>query len=264
VQRFVAVQRDATELHRAQQQLEEARRRAEAANEAKSRFLATVSHEMRTPLNGLIGMLDLMGQDLLDPTAAERLRVARAAAGHAVGVLDDILEAASLEAGAFELTPGRATLRPIFEEALAVFAGRAAEKGLAATLDVDPSTPDVAVLDAKRVRQIVMNLVGNAVKFTKTGEVAVNVTLEDETDESAALLIEVEDTGIGIPAPIRERIFESFAQADSSTTRTHGGTGLGLAIAKPIIEAHGGHIRVESEEGRGSTFSFSLPLQKTS
>jgi signal transduction histidine kinase/ActR/RegA family two-component response regulator len=231
--------------------LDEARR----AEEARARFTAAVSHEMRTPLNGLIGMLDLMGHDPLDPAQAERLRVARAASGHAVAVLDDILDAASLEVGAFELTPRRATLRPIFEEALAVFAGRAAEKGLAAALDVDPSTPEAAVLDVKRVRQIVMNLVGNAVKFTPAGMVSLHVA----APSPGRLRVEVVDTSPGLSPEDRARLFGRFVRLGDSGSKAAGGAGLGLSICRDLVRAMGGEIGVEGVERQGATFWFEIP-----
>jgi two-component system, sensor histidine kinase and response regulator len=228
----------------------------ESAIRAKSQFLANMSHEIRTPLNGVLGMLELVRQTELGPTQQRFVETARRSAGTLLGVINQILDLSKIEAGKVELEQSALELRAIVEEVTEAFADAAYSKGLELTCFVPANLPTALIGDPGRLRQILMNLIGNAVKFTESGEVSIRAQMVDQAESSAVFSFEVIDTGIGIPVEKQPNIFEAFAQADSSTTRRYGGTGLGLTIAKHFCEMMGGSIGVTSEPGLGSKFSF--------
>ncbi|BCX89590.1 two-component system, sensor histidine kinase and response regulator [Methylomarinovum tepidoasis] len=238
------------------QAMEATKQKALALAEAKSAFLANMSHEIRTPMNGVLGMLDLLRDTSLDAEQRELVNTCASSAEALLEVLNDILDFSKLEAGKLEIERIPFNLVELAEETCALLASRAHAKGLELNLFVPPKLTSRCLGDPTRIRQVLTNLVGNAVKFTEQGEVT--VTLKPQED--GRLRFEVRDTGIGMTPEVRERLFQPFTQADASTTRRFGGTGLGLTISKQLVEKMGGEIGVESEPDRGSTFWFTLPL----
>jgi len=240
----------------------EALARAEAANVAKRRFISVMSHEMRTPLNAIIGMADLLRDTTLTREQADMLQTLRGSSRVLLGLVEDVLDFSKIEAGKLALEKTDFDLHALVNSTCRIVAAQAASKGVEFVVSIMPEVPPAVRGDPHHLRQIVINLAGNAVKFTERGSVTVHVSAHSESEKSVRLKFSIRDTGIGIPAEAQARIFESFTQADQSTSRRFGGTGLGTTIAKQLVELMGGKLGLESAVGLGSTFWFEIALEK--
>jgi signal transduction histidine kinase/CheY-like chemotaxis protein len=255
----IAVGRARAAVERA---LHQAKEEAVAANVAKSAFLANMSHELRTPLNGVIGMVDLLTTTALSDDQRRYARVARTAAGLLLSVINDVLDFSKIEAGKLELERAPFDLAEVLDDVVSVLSLGAKEKGLCLSRERDPKLPPLLVGDAARLRQVLVNLVNNAIKFTSSGTVSVRAETETESAAEATVRVEVRDTGIGINPSAQANLFRPFSQVDASTTRRYGGSGLGLAICREIVERMGGRLGLESSLGAGSTVWFVVTLAK--
>ncbi len=260
---FYAFIADITERKQAEQALQQAKEAAEAANRAKSQFLANMSHEIRTPMNGVLGMAELLQRSPLPNRERRYVETIHQSGKGLLAIINDILDFSKIEAGRLELEALSFDLRGAVRASVQLFAEQAKAKGLRLTCDIHPAIPSILRNDPGRLRQILTNLIGNAIKFTGQGHVAVRVTLDEQPlltpaphQDGLSLCFAVSDSGIGLTADQRGRLFQAFTQADASTTRQYGGTGLGLAICKQLAQLMGGMIGVDSEPGRGSTFWF--------
>ncbi len=248
---------------RVEEELRQAKRAAEAAVMAKDEFLATMSHEIRTPLNGILPILDILRSTKLDETQKDYLHTAFTSSKHLLSIIDDILDYSKIEAGKLDLETVGLNLRELLDSVVRLMSGTASKKGIELRTRIEPGVRIALRGDPVRLRQILTNLVSNAIKFTESGYVEISISSRRETRDKVELVFGVKDTGIGMDRATSERLFRPFSQADASTTRTYGGTGLGLAICKRLVEMMHGTIGVKSEPGRGSIFWFSAQFMKS-
>ena len=261
---FISVQTDITERKKAEEEIINAKNVAETANEAKSQFLATMSHEIRTPMNAIIGIADLLSTTNLSEVQKEYVGTFKSSGKNLLSILNDVLDMSKIEIGIVELEKVDFNAKEVIEKAVDTMSLNSYGKGVELNFNIYADVPILLVGDPNRIRQVLLNILGNAVKFTKKGEIFLELEKLETTDKTATLLFSISDTGIGISDKDKEKIFESFTQADSSTTRKYGGTGLGLPISKQFIEMMGGRIWVENNNEGGAVFKFTvtLPMQE--
>ncbi|MHC4525547.1 MAG: sensor histidine kinase, partial [Planctomycetota bacterium] len=249
-------------IHRrfAEAQLKEAKDRAEAANRAKSQFMANMSHELRTPMNAIMGFSELLRDEVVGDEKLDYVDTIRSSSQHLLTLINDVLDISKIEAGRLEITSERCSPKELLAQIDAMMRQTAEGKGLTFRVTADEDLPDTMMTDTKHLCQCLINLVANAIKFTSRGHVIVSAgVLKDP--EITHVRFEIEDTGIGVPQNKQTLIFDSFRQADASTSRKYGGTGLGLAISRELVELMGGTLMLQSEEGKGSTFTVVLPYE---
>jgi PAS domain S-box-containing protein len=262
LQGVFAAARDVTERKRVELELKQAKAVAESASRTKSDFLASMSHEIRTPMNAIMGIADLLAKTTLSAEQDKYVQIFRRAGDNLLNLINDILDLSKVEASQLELEQTGFSLTDLLDKVMEMVALRAQEKGLTLVCEVDPTVVNTDLVgDPTRLRQVLLNLLGNAIKFTESGEVALRIKHDDDASVPTALRFAISDTGIGIPAHKLNRVFERFTQADTSTTRRFGGSGLGLTISKRLVELMGGHIWVESQVEVGSIFSFAVPFE---
>ena len=263
IMNFVIVSEDITNRKIAEQELIKAKDQAEAANKSQEQFLSTISHELRTPMNAVIGITNLMLEDNPSAEQLENLNILKFSANNLLAIINDILDLSKIEAGKLDFVPEDFSISGVINTIKTAHSLRTSQKGIEIITKIDPSVPEILVGDISRLNQILNNLVGNAVKFTDKGKINIDVICTKHTESSVELCLSVSDTGIGIPENRLEAIFESFSQASIYTNRIYGGTGLGLAITRRLVELQSGKISVKSKENEGSAFTFTLNFEKS-
>ncbi|MFM8444754.1 MAG: ATP-binding protein, partial [Methylococcus sp.] len=259
---YVAVKLDITERKRTEIELIEARERAEAASQAKTRFLAHMSHELRTPMNAILGFAQLLQHEPLSEDQRQMIAMIREAGDSLLAIINDVLDLSRIEADRLILESRPFALTPVLERMDRLLRQSAADKGLKLILDYPPAAADTLLGDAQRLEQVLINLLGNAIKFTDTGQVRLRLLPVDGSPTTAKWRFEISDTGIGIAPDTLAQLFQPFSQGDSSLSRRHGGTGLGLVISQRLVEQMGGRLEVISEPGQGSTFWFEITFPR--